>query len=237
MKIISEISDPSERESFSVTLVNQVQACNGWPQVTDEQRVRDVQIRLKQAEVRRLMDDAIRTIERLWVGDARLHQREQQELLPAPPQFEEIVGYRGAARYIGLYWGAGEECYLNDGQTVHTGEVDAFFAYTRHWSVGPALHGAYLGSSADDATHWLLLDRIGRHMTLAYVEDAKRTIRGQWSTPEKELVLVVACGEWAVLVQELEECMSQLHPDLLAWEIEHQARVLEMISWLGSERG
>jgi hypothetical protein len=230
----SVTSETSERSiAPAVTLTDQAPLRYGWPKVTDEQRSQDIQIRLLQAEARRQADNAIRDLGRLWVSTERLPQREG---LLVPPQFEEAIGYTGAARYVGLYWGAGEECYLNDGLTVHTGEADAFLAYTRHWSIAPALCGADLGSSAGDATHWLLLDRIRRHMTLAYIEDAKRMIRDQWSIPEQESVLVVECGEWAVLVQELEERMSQIHPDL-TWEIEHQAQVVEMISWLERERG
>jgi hypothetical protein len=164
----------------------------------------------------------------------RYHDQVKVLPVPVPPQFEECCGYTGEARHVAFFWGAGDESYYADGKMSGTGEWDGFQAFVTHWRVRSALRGFDLGSSEDQATHWLLLDRHLRRVSAANANVAQQLLCQQWKMPEQEeQVLVVDKEEWDQLVQELSariHVMSQ--PDILALMIAHQKQVSEMRAWL-----
>ena len=82
--------------------------------------------------------------------------------IPVPPQLERAVGYGGQARFFGIYWGAGDEAYHDDGRRSGTGNPHAYLAFIRHPAVALPLAGHDLGSSDDEASEWLLIDRRDR---------------------------------------------------------------------------
>ncbi len=158
--------------------------------------------------------------------------------IPVPPMLEEALGYQETARYVGFYWGAGDESYVNDGRYMTTGEWDAFLLFVRHWSVEPHLRGYNLGSSEDEARHWLILDREERQLIVAPVAIAQQVLQSQWKQPEAEPVLVVDEAEWEQLVQDLQARMKTIGQDqVLALMHQHQIVVQDLAAWLAAPPG
>jgi hypothetical protein len=80
--------------------------------------------------------------------------------LPVPPGFEQALGYQGGMQLVAFYWiPGGDELVFDDGLSSATGDYPAWLLWTRHPSVAPALQGFNFGSSDEEATHWLMLDR------------------------------------------------------------------------------
>lgn len=78
----------------------------------------------------------------------------------APPVLPEVLGYEGEARYIAGYWmPGGDEVIVDDGMLSFTGEWLAWLVYIGHPSVNRVLSAYNLGSSDEEAEHWLLIDR------------------------------------------------------------------------------
>lgn len=153
--------------------------------------------------------------------------------IPVPPMLEEALGYQETARYVGFYWGVGDESYVNDGRCMTTGEWDAFLLFVRHRSVEWHLHGYDLGSSEDEARHWLILDREERLLSVAPAVIAQQVLQGQWKQPETEPVLVVDEAEWAQLVQELQIRMKTIGQNqVLALMQQHQIVAQDLAAWL-----
>jgi hypothetical protein len=103
--------------------------------------------------------------------------------IPAPPELEEALGYEGEARLVAFRWSpVGDEADFDDGRNSGTGNWDGFLALVDHPAVRPHL-GDFrhrLGSSDEEATHWLLLDREDRTLQVLVARDAGRLLREQW---------------------------------------------------------
>lgn len=90
--------------------------------------------------------------------------------IPVPPMLEEALGYQGKARWVVFYWTpCGDELRYNDGTTEADGSWHAWLAFKRHPCIAPHLEPYHLGSSEEEARHWLLLDRESRTL---YVGEA-----------------------------------------------------------------
>lgn len=203
--------------------------------ITQEQQQVNMQMRLEQAVARRETDACLQAAGRVWQSETSFQQRQSSITvlsIPVPPMFEDVAGYPNEAHYVAMHWGAGEECYLDDGRETFTGESDGLTHFLHHWSVAPILQRYNLRSNGDRVEYWLVLDRWQRQFAVASVTEVKHMLLYQWSTPEQEHVLVVSCDEWTMLVQELEKRLSHIHLDMFAWEMQHQAQVIEMIVWL-----
>ena len=105
----------------------------------------------------------------------------QQLDVPVPPMLERAVGYGGQARFVALYWGAGDEAYFNDGRSSGTGHPHGYLAFVRHPAVALPLAGHDLGSSDGEAAEWLVVDRRSRRAFVAPVAEARRFLRDQWN--------------------------------------------------------
>ncbi len=177
----------------------------------------------------------MRVVERTIFMASYIPYDDQVRLLPVPvpPTLEECCGYTGEARYVAFFWGAGDESYFADGRESGTGEWDGFKAFVSHRSVRPALRGCDLGSSEEDALHWLILDRHIRRISIAKTQVAEQLLRQQWGIPDQEAVLVVSKEEWERLVQELSARVHVIsQQEVLTLEIAHQKQVQEMRVWL-----
>lgn len=77
-----------------------------------------------------------------------------------PPMLAEALGYEGGLRYVAFYRSPeGDDVRYSDGTEQGHGSHSAWFAFTEYPSVWPHLLGYMLGSSEQQARHWLLIDR------------------------------------------------------------------------------
>lgn len=153
--------------------------------------------------------------------------------VPVPPMLEEACGYRGQARYVALYWGAGDEAYVDDGQMSATGEWEAYRTFVQYRSVAPALHGYDLGSSEEEARHWLILDREQRQITIAEISVAQQVLRAQWDPAKWERMPVISAEDLVWLIQEMITQMKAVsNEQIRALMREQQQRVAKMQMWL-----
>jgi hypothetical protein len=158
--------------------------------------------------------------------------------ISVPPIFEQAIGYFGDARLIALFFDVGDEAYVADGSITSDGEWDAYELFLNHPLVAPHLRGTHLGSFEEPPTHYLLLDREKRTLSVAPVVEAQRLLREQWGPVpiEPEPMLVVTEQEWEQLVGELMARIVQHTPEQIAadWR-EHQRRVEALAAWLAEK--
>lgn len=96
----------------------------------------------------------------------------------APRDWERAVGYGGEARYVGFFWTpCGDEAMYDDGSVSADGNwwvylqvVDNLGSLAQHYS---------LGSSEEQATHYLLLDRETRNLYIVSRRPAAAFLRAQ----------------------------------------------------------
>jgi hypothetical protein len=91
---------------------------------------------------------------------------------------EEAFGYHGPSRWVAFYWTpSGDELVYDDGTVSADGSWVAWLTFLHHPRIAPALHSYHLGSSDDDATHWLLLDREMRILSIGTAAAGKHFLR------------------------------------------------------------
>jgi hypothetical protein len=99
---------------------------------------------------------------------------------PVPPALAEAFGYRGKARFVAVYWSPlGDELYYDDGRLAGTGNAHPFLTYRRHPVVKPHLETYHLGSSEEEGTHVLVLDREKVAVRVGQRAEALSFVRGQ----------------------------------------------------------
>jgi len=122
---------------------------------------------------------------------------------------------------------------VDDGRCSGDGHWSGYLAYTRHPAVGLALAPYHLGSSDEDATHWLLIDRQERRAYVAPEAEARRVLHEQW--PAAEAVLLSE-DEVQALMDRLEaEFRARPLPSMeqITAAMEAQRRLEEeMVDWL-----
>jgi hypothetical protein len=102
--------------------------------------------------------------------------------LTAPPILAEAIGYQGKARYVAFYWTSyGDEIIYSDGRLSADGDWHAWFVFTRHKSIAPHLEEYNLGSSDEEATHWLLVDRLTHALYVGAQGEVHQTLRCQYA--------------------------------------------------------
>ncbi len=91
-----------------------------------------------------------------------------------PWSFEKALGYPGGFRWVAFFWEpCGDEAMFDDGYCSTDGNWWGFLQFIRHPSVKPWLAGCDLGSSEDEATHWLLCDLESRDVFVGEREEVK----------------------------------------------------------------
>lgn len=114
---------------------------------------------------------------------------------PLPRNWERAFGYKGAARWLAVYWTpCGDEAMYNDGQVSATANWRAFQELTNmyHAAITNALveSGAcpaddawaaifYFGSSDAEASHCLLLDLVERKIYFDEIGPGLQCVTGQ----------------------------------------------------------
>ncbi len=117
--------------------------------------------------------------------------------IPVPPQLEAAVEYHGTARYFGLYWTlSGDEVVVTDGRSAHDGCWWGYQAFVDHpLSLIPLAGQHYhLGSSDEPATHWLIIDRQTRLISMAPADEALRFLNAQHPPLLRTQLTADACG-------------------------------------------
>lgn len=146
----------------------------------------------------------------------------------------DALGYRSQARFVAIYFGAGDEGYAEDGRFSMTCDPHAYLAFIRHPAC-MALAPFNLGSSDDEADHLVVIDRQAGRAYVAPVAEARRFLREQWqeSAPlgpvvlsEKEIEAVMAHIRQQLDARPMptpEQIMAalheqhRLHRELVAW--------------------
>jgi hypothetical protein len=157
--------------------------------------------------------------------------------VPVPPQIEAAVGLPDTpARFFALYWHpCGDEANFDDGRSSGTGNWPGYLAFVRHPAVCLALAPFHLGSSDEEATHWLLIDRQERKAHVGPWREVARVLREQWEEGPAAPV-VLSEEELAEVMKRLEEeFRSRPMPTMeeITARMEEQRRIEEeMIRWL-----
>ncbi len=151
-----------------------------------------------------------------------------------PPMLEAAMGYADDARLVAFFFDVGDEAYVADGYITFIGEWDAYELFVNHPLVAPHLRSYDLGSSEESPTHYLLLDRQARTLSIAPVALAQRLLREQWGgTAESTAMCVVSEEEWDHLLPDLMSRLVQTVPLALAEDQrEHQRLVEALAAWL-----
>jgi hypothetical protein len=103
-------------------------------------------------------------------------------VVPAPPMLAEAIGYPGQARYVAFYWTPyGDEVIYTDGRLSADGHWHAWLMFTRHRTITPHLQAYNLGSSDEEAIHWLLFDRETCALYAGAPGEVLRALRGQYA--------------------------------------------------------
>lgn len=94
-----------------------------------------------------------------------------------PQTFEKAIGYDGRLRWAAFYWEpCGDEAVFDDGFCSGDGNWDGFLALVDHPNVSPLLSGYNLGSSEEEAEHWLLADLVERDLYVGQREEIHRFV-------------------------------------------------------------
>ncbi|HKQ08147.1 MAG TPA: hypothetical protein VJ464_23680 [Blastocatellia bacterium] len=111
-------------------------------------------------------------------------------VVSAPPMLAQAIGYPGCARYVAFYWTPyGDVVIYSDGRLSADGHWHSWLLFTRHNSIAPHLEGYNLGSSDEEATHWLLVDQETCVLYAGTPGEVLRVLRGQYAdqAPDSEL--------------------------------------------------
>lgn len=107
-------------------------------------------------------------------------------VVPAPPMLAEAIGYPEQARYVAFYWTpCGDEVIYTDGRLSADGHWHAWLLFTRHRTIAPHLQAYNLGSSDEEATHWLLVDREACAMYAGMPREILPVLRGQYADQDQ----------------------------------------------------
>jgi hypothetical protein len=164
--------------------------------------------------------------------------------VPVPPMLEQALDYPGQARLVAFFWTpSSDEAMYDDGKCSGVGDWMAYLAFVKHPLVEPYLRPFDLGSSEDEARHWLVLDREARALSALPVEEAAALLLQQWGArpaclplqweildpiPQLLATLTDKAGWRAVSVDMV--LVSELRP-------EQAARRAELLVWLDQQEG
>ena len=103
--------------------------------------------------------------------------------VPVPPMLEQALDYPGQARLVAFFWSSlGDEAMYDDGRCSGEADWAAYLTFVEHPKVEPHLRPFDLGSSEEEAQHWLVLDREARTLSVLPAEEAAALLQQQWGT-------------------------------------------------------
>ena len=89
----------------------------------------------------------------------------------------ELSGYDGPGRLIALWWSpVGDQLMFSDGTLTATGNWRGWLCFCEHPLVRVFLEDYQLGDSADEAEHWLLVDRYLGTLDVGLARDVEALI-------------------------------------------------------------
>lgn len=108
--------------------------------------------------------------------------------VPVPPELDRACGYRGRARYLGMYWDRTEDKFAwYDGRVRVVGTVfSAWHTYSQHPFVSPALRNFEFGANCQ-ATHMFLLDRVRDTARVGAFTAVETYLDEQWNVSGVEV--------------------------------------------------
>lgn len=124
-----------------------------------------------------------------------------------PAEFWPALGYSGDARYVGIWWArGGDEASWSDGRSQLIGASwPAYLALMDHnFAPLDALHWTF-GSSEEEATAWLVIDRETERAWIVPVGEAQRLLATQ-----HPVIDVAEDGLGFVTIESWEEFVGRL---------------------------
>lgn len=154
--------------------------------------------------------------------------------LALPPMLVNASGYTGEARFVALYWGIGDELYVNDGARLFTGDWMVFHYWRNHMSIHSHLASYDLGSCEAEARHWLVVDCEQERIYAIEARSAAAFLRTQWKTPDPTPVpLVIDRDTWKLLAKEVRQRMQAVSPSEIQAALHQQEQWYREIQlWL-----
>jgi hypothetical protein len=148
--------------------------------------------------------------------------------IAVPPMLEEALGYTGTARWVAFYWlPGGDELMYDDGLLSADGQWHAWLLFKYHPRIAPSLAPYALGTSEEEAWHWLLLDRDTRTVSVGAASEVKQFLRQVtppvFTTEAVEALLAALASpplspeELSARVAQTLHRQHQLEQELQAW--------------------
>ncbi len=156
--------------------------------------------------------------------------------VPLPPCWEEVVCWSGGdeARWVSVCWEpCGDHPWIEDGRTGMSGHPWGYLAWARFPAIQAELARHDLGSSEEQGSEHLLIDRALRRVYVADIAEARSVVRGQW--PPQEPVRL-SQEQIDAVVENVRRAMDA-RPVPTPQEVmesmrRHSRLVAEMIRWL-----
>ena len=167
----------------------------------------------------------------------------KQLAVAAPPMLAEAIGYPGCARYVAFHWTPfGDEVVYSDGRLSADGHWPAWLLFVRHNSIAPHLEAYNLGSSDEEATHWLLVDRVNRTMYVGTPGEVYPVLKGQFASqveatemPEGEQTREITLEDFRSLIESFVEVRGPRPEEIIESMREQAARTEELQVWRDSK--
>jgi hypothetical protein len=158
---------------------------------------------------------------------------------PAIEEYLDALGYpvERDVRYVASFFGWGDEANYSDGQIAATGEWTAWLLYVDHPRVLPWLgsHRYHLGSSDDEATHYLVVDRQRGEGVVMTVRAARLLLRSQWPSLVGDQTVMLTAADLKEIERTMaaafakREPITDIHAEVMA-RMADQQRKLETLA-------
>jgi hypothetical protein len=156
---------------------------------------------------------------------------------------EQAIGYADQARFVAFYWmPGGDEAMYDDGHVSGDGEWTGYLAFVDHPAARLRLAGYRdkLGSSDAQATHWLILDRETRALSVCEAVEARHFLRQQWPALAETIGAdghpPITPEEWQTVVERLNAMLrdipTQIMDEIMARLEAQEQLCAEMTAWL-----
>ncbi len=135
----------------------------------------------------------------LWIGTTLY-----APIALAPANWERAVGYRGQARYLGLYWtpSGDEACWYDGREGIAGGNWPVYLQVVDALPLDEEEHIS-LGCSEVSATYWLVLDRETRALYRVPAQVAESFLDEQHPRSPEEIEIQQALEAGEITAQEL----------------------------------
>jgi hypothetical protein len=161
-----------------------------------------------------------------------------------PFSFEDALGYPKGFKWVAFFWEpCGDEAVYDDGYCSADGNWKGFQRFVEHPKVQPWLAGCNLGSSEDEATHWLLCDLETRTVFVGERAEVKAFLLNELrkSMPEDKLPaesrVELSHEEIEELLAKIREKMQEVPAPSTAEIEEKMRRDREAVAKLVAELG